>query len=265
MKRRLLAALIAAAALGAPGACTRPGAGPGEVVVFAAASLTEAFDEIKTNFCAANPGVVVTFNFGGSQQLAQQIGHGARCDVFASANRKQMDAAVDAGRVDRDAARTFARNRLVVVAPRDNPAKLGALFDLSTPGLKIVLAAKEVPAGQYALEMLDRAEKERGAGFRDAVLKNVVSYEQDVRAVLAKVSLGEADAGVVYASDASGSAGERVTTIGVPDSANVVAEYPIATLADSRSADLAKRFVDYVLSPDGQRALAAHGFLGRSP
>src|SRR4029453_11333336 len=125
-----------------------------------------------------NPGVTVTFNFAGSQQLAQQIGQGAPCDVFASANKKQMDAAAPAGRIDKEAPLTFARNKLVVITPHDNPAKLADLEDLSKAGLKIVLAAKEVPVGQYALDMLDKAEKDGGvgAGFKDAVLKNVVSY-----------------------------------------------------------------------------------------
>jgi molybdate transport system substrate-binding protein len=254
---------VVSGACGAPGGPSAGGTSPAELVVFAAASLAEPFRTIGDEFSKANGGVKVTFNFGGSQQLAQQLAQGAPADVFASANTKQMDAVVESGRIDKDTARAFARNRLVVVTPKDNPGKVARLEDLSTPGLKLVLAAKEVPVGQYSLEMLDKAEKEggAGAGFRNAVVKNVVSYEQDVKAVLVKVTLGEADAGIVYTSDISEGSKDRVGSVDIPDAINVIASYPIAAVRDSRHAELAKKFVEYVRSPAAQTVLVRYGFI----
>ena len=231
--------------------------------VFAAASLTDAFNEIGKQFAAEHAGTEVVFNFAGSNQLATQIGQGAPADVFASANKTQMQAAIDSGRIVSGTQQTFVRNRLVVVTPADNPAQLGSLQDLAKPGIKIVLAAKEVPVGQYALDFLDKAEAEvsLGAGYKEAVLANVVSYEENVRSVLAKVALGEADAGVVYTSDAAVSEGE-VQQIEIPDALNTVANYPIAALNDSASPELAQQFVEYVLAPSGQQVLEKYGFTG---
>jgi molybdate transport system substrate-binding protein len=248
---------------GACGPSQQPGTtqAPRELIVFAAASLTGPFKEIGESFGKANGGVHVTFNFGGSQQLVQQLSHGAPADVFASANHKQMDTAVDAGRVEKETARSFVRNRLVVVTPKDNPGHVAKLKDLSKSGLKVILAAKEVPVGQYALEVLDNVEKAGSAGFKEAVLKNVVSYEQDVKAVLVKVTLGEADAGVVYTSDISLEARDKVASVEVPDAVNVIASYPIAAVKDSKQADLAKKFVEYVRSPAAQTVLVRYGFI----
>lgn len=230
--------------------------------VFAAASLTDAFAEIGKNFIAAHPDVEVVFNFAGSNQLATQIGEGAPADVFASANAAQMNAAIDSGRIVTGAQQTFARNRLVVVTPSDNPAGLIGLQDLAKPGVNIVLAAKEVPVGGYALVFLDKAESDGslGAGYRDKVLANVVSYEVNVRGVLTKIVLGEADAGIVYMSDVKSAPGE-VTTIAIPDPLNTIARYPIAPLVDSTHPGWAKQFVDYVLSSDGQQVLTKYGFI----
>lgn len=235
----------------------------GELVVFAAASLTEAFREIGRGFEAAHPGARLTFNFAGSQQLVQQITQGAPADVFASAAPRQMEQAVDAQSVARDRARIFARNRLVVVYPHDNPRNLKSLADLAQPGVKLVLAAKEVPVGQYSLDFLDKAAREPalGARFKDAVLKNVVSYEENVRAVLGKVTLGEADAGIVYTSDINGDAAARVGRIDIPDALNTVAAYPIAPLTHAKNPDLARAFVDYVRGPEGQLILTKYGFI----
>jgi molybdate transport system substrate-binding protein len=230
--------------------------------VFAAASLTDAFNEIGAGFVAAHDGVDVVFNFAGSHQLAAQIGEGAPADVFAPANAAQMQATIDSGHIVSGTQRTFARNQLVVVTPSDNPAGLASLADLAAPGVKIVLAAQEVPVGQYALDFLAKAAADGGvdAGYEAAVLANVVSYEENARAVLAKVALGEADAGVVYTSDAAISAGE-INQIAIPDSLNTVASYPIAVLSDSPNPELAQRFADYVLAPAGQQVLAEYGFI----
>lgn len=230
--------------------------------VFAAASLTDAFSQIGNDFADANPGTEVVFNFAGSNHLATQIVSGAPVDVFASANPVQMRVAIESGRIMSGTQRTFAHNRLVVIAPGDNPAELETLADLGRTGVKVVFAASEVPVGRYTLEFLEKAALDDALGetYRDSVMANIVSYEQNVRAVLAKVTLGEADVGVVYTSDV-GAASEAIIQIEIPDSLNTVASYPIAHLADSAQPAVAEQFVDYVLSPAGQAVLAAYGFI----
>lgn len=236
---------------------------PGSLTVFAAASLTESFTEIGQRFEAENPGVKISFNFAGSQQLTQQLAQGAPADVFASADRKQMDAAVQASRVVSSTVQKLADNHLVVIAPKDNPAHLQGLADLARPGLKIILAAQEVPAGKYALDFLARASQapDFGAAYQEQVLKNVVSYEENVRSVLSKVLLGEADAGIVYSTDALSAGRDKLDVIEIPAKFNVVANYWIAPVTDSRQAGLAGSFVAYTLSPTSQAILASHGFL----
>ena len=233
------------------------------LTVFAAASLAEAFTEIGRGFEAAHPGTRIVFNFAGSQQLAQQLAQGAPADVFASADAHQMAAAVRIGRVCERDSQSFARNRLVVIFPPDNPARLLALADLARPGLRLVIAAPQVPAGQYAFNFLARASKDPGLGprFGERVLANVVSHEENVRAVLSKVALGEADAGIVYFSDISAARPARIGRLEIPDAWNPVAEYPIAAIADSRRRELAQAFVDFVLSAKGRAVLAQHGFM----
>jgi molybdate transport system substrate-binding protein len=228
--------------------------------VFAAASLTDAFGEIGRAFEAEHPGVTVAFNFAGSNQLATQIGEGAPADVFASANAAQMDVAVESGRIDAGTPQIFVTNRLVVVYPADNPAGIAVLPDLAKPDTLIVLAAEEVPVGRYSLEFLDLAATDPafGATFKDDVVGNVVSYEENVRSVLNKVALGEADAGIVYTSDLVGV--EGVASLEIPDALNILAAYPIAPLNDSAQADTAAAFVDLVLSDEGQAILANYGF-----
>lgn len=230
------------------------------LTVYAAASLTNAFGEIAERYEANHPGVTLTFNFAGSNQLAAQIGAGAPADVFASANPEQMDAAVATGRIDADAPAIFVTNRLVVIYPADNPGNLTSLQDLSKPDILLVLAAEEVPVGRYSLEFLAAASADPafGESFQSDVLANVVSYEENVRAVLNKVSLGEADAGIVYASDLVGTDG--VSQIDIPDALNSIARYPIAVLNDSSHQAVAPSFVDFVLSAGGQQILAGYGF-----
>jgi len=230
------------------------------LTVFAAASLTDAFGEIAGLFEAANPGVTTVFNFAGSNQLATQINEDAPVDVFASANTAQMNAAVESGRIDAAAPVIFVTNRLVVVIPADNPGNIVNLQDLAALDTLIVLAAEGVPAGHYSLEFLDLASADPafGESFREDVLANVVSYEENVRSVLNKVSLGEADAGIVYTSDLVGI--EGVSQVEIPDALNVLAEYPLAILNDSPNADMARAFISYILSPEGQQVLSDYGF-----
>jgi molybdate transport system substrate-binding protein len=233
------------------------------LTVFAASSLTEAFTELGKGFEQEHSGVKVVFNFAGSQQLAQQLGQGAPADVFASANNKQMQVAIEGGRVVSGTQQVFVRNRLVVIYPADNPAGLTQLQDLAKPGLQLVLAAKEVPVGQYALDFLDKASQDAafGSTFKDDVLKNVVSYEENVKAVLTKVTLGEGDAGIVYTSDISGDAASKVSSLAIPDQLNTIAVYPIAPVSDSANQELANAFIQTVLSSSGQAILTKYGFI----
>jgi molybdate transport system substrate-binding protein len=242
---------------------------PVELNVFAAASLTAAFGEIGELFETGHPGVTITYNFAGSQQLAQQINEGAPADVFASANKTQMDVVIEAGGIVTGTQQTFVRNRLVVIYPQDNPASISELKDLAKPDLKLVFAAAEVPVGQYSLDFLDKATADPafGSTFKDDVLKNVVSYEDNVKAVLTKTALGEADAGIVYTSDIGatdqrdGEDAGKVGRLDIPNELNVIASYPIAPVLESEHAELSKAFIDLVLSPEGQDILAKYNFI----
>lgn len=239
------------------------GSGSGGLMVFAAASLTEAFGQIGGGFEAGHPGTNVTFNFAGSQQLAQQLAQGAPADVFASADERQMDAAIQMGRIDQTQKQVFVSNHLVVIFPWENRAGVTRLQDLSKPGLHLVLAAEAVPVGDYSLEFLDRASRqpEFGPDFKDKVIANVVSYEENVRAVLSKVQLGEADAGIVYLSDVTPANPDELGYLEIPGPLNPSASYCIAPLKDSSNLDLAQAFIDFVLSPEGQETLARFGFI----
>ncbi|MCE1254835.1 MAG: molybdate ABC transporter substrate-binding protein [Anaerolineae bacterium] len=233
------------------------------LTVLAAASLTESFTELGSLFEQNNPDVKVVFNFAGSQQLAQQLDQGAEADVFASASKKYMTSAIDSGRVNEDESKVFVNNRLVVIYPKDNPAKISTLADLAKSGVKLDFADKTVPVGQYTLDFLDKAIKnpEFDTKYKDQILSNVVSYEDNVKAVVTKISLGEADAGVVYVTDITQDAAGKVDKLDIPDELNTVATYPIAPISDSKKADVAKAFVNLVLSPDGQQIMAKYGFI----
>lgn len=257
------ALVMAALPAGTQAQSPTPAVPSGNITVFAAASLRDAFTQVGKDFEAANPGTKVAFSFAGSQQLAEQIGYGAPADVFASANKRLMDAVVKTTRVNENDPRTFVRNRLIVVYPKDNPGKVKTLQDLSRPGLKVVLAAKAVPVGQYSLDFLNKAsaKPEFGADFSQKVLANVVSFEEDVRAVFSKVSLGEADAGIVYSSDVVADKANTVGTIDISSDLNTIAVYPIAPLKDSPNLSLAQAFTSYVLSPAAQKVLVRYGFI----
>lgn len=232
----------------------------GELTVFAAASLTDAFGEIKVDLEAAHPGLSITYNFAGSQALVTQMGEGAEADVFASANNTQMKAAQEKDLIAGDPV-TFVRNELVIVTPPDNPAGIDSPDDLGASGLRLVLAQAEVPVGRYAREAVCSMSQDTatfGEDFVGRVAGNVVSEEEDVRDVLAKVELGEADAGIVYVSDAF-IGGDQVQQVKIPAGFNILATYPIATTAGGDEA-LGDAFITYVLSDDGQATLADYGF-----
>jgi len=230
------------------------------LTVFAAASLNEAFRGAAAEFSAANPGTSFSFNFAGSQQLAQQIVLGARADVFASADMRQMRAA--GSMIDSASIRVFVRNRLVVVVPPSPGRKVRHLTDLAAAGVKIVLAADAVPAGEYALRFIGECAASPGfpAGFRSAVMRNVVSYEENVRAVLAKVVLAEADAGIVYVTDAASVKNHGVDTVDIPGRLNVLAEYPVGRARESAHPAEAEQFIRFLLSRRGQEILEQSGF-----
>lgn len=233
------------------------------LTVYAAASLTDAFTEIRDAFEASHPGVTVVFNFGGSQNLRTQIEQGAPADVFASANAREMEALVSQNLVDASAPRIFLKNHLVVILPENNPAAIVSLDDLSKTGLKLVLAAEEVPAGRYARQILENLNARFGADYKTRVLENVVSNEDNIRQAVTKVQLGEADASIVYVSDAV--AVPKHQQIAISQDVNVIAEYPIALLVESVNSELADDFIAYVLSTDGQATLEKWGFTPVAP
>ena len=234
--------------------------GGGELTVFAAASLTDAFGKIKTDLEAEHSGLSITYNFAGSQALVTQLGEGAEADVFASANNTQMKAAEAKDLISGDPV-TFITNELVIVTPADNPAGIDSPDDLGASGVRLVLAQADVPVGKYAREAVCDMSQDTamfGDDFVGRVAGNVVSEEEDVRAVLTKVELGEADAGIVYVSDAFVS-GDQVQQVEIPADFNILATYPIATVTGGDDA-LGDAFIAYVLSDDGQATLADYGF-----
>jgi molybdate transport system substrate-binding protein len=233
----------------------------GEIVVFAASSLTDAFQELAQAFSAANPGTRVTFNFGSSSQLANQLAHGVAADVFASADQAQMDSARKADALVGHE-QVFARNRLVLIVPKDNPRQVSRLEDLAREGLKFVTAQPSVPIGQYTAQLLDKAAADPayGADFKDRVEHTTVSREDNVRQVVAKVQLGEADAAVVYATDVTPQVRDQLQLVQIPDALQPIAAYPIAVAKGSNPAG-GEAFRSFVLSPSGQAILARWGFL----
>jgi molybdate transport system substrate-binding protein len=244
-----------------------PGAleGPSTLNVYAAASLTEAFQELARSLEQAHPGLTVRLNFAGSQQLALQIEQGAPADVFASADQRWMDYVIEKSQVAGEPA-VFARNRLVAIVPRTNPARIGRLADLARRGTKIVLAAEAVPVGKYSREALGKLAGAEGypKDYDRLVLANVVSQEENVKSVVAKVQLGEADAGIVYRSDVTPSVARYVRVFEIPDPYNSIASYPIAVLKSAGNTEAAHQFVALVTSPQGQAVLQRHGLLPAS-
>lgn len=229
-------------------ATPEPAGVSGEVRIFAAASLAEAFDDLGRAFVRDHPDAEVLFNFAGSQTLASQIGQGAPADVFAAANPGQMEAVQSGGAVAGTPV-GFASNRLAIAVAAGNPLGIDGLRDLGDPDILLVLPAEEVPAGQYARDALASA----GAEVSPA------SLERSVRGALSKVELGEADATIVYTSDLE-AAGDRVEGVPIATEDNVTASYPIATLERSGNPAAAEAFIDLVLSDEGQRILGTHGF-----
>jgi molybdate transport system substrate-binding protein len=233
-----------------------------EVTVFAAASLTEAFRELGARLATRRPGTVVKFNFAGSQQLAVQLEQGARADVFASADQRWMEYALEHKLIDGEP-RIFTNNRLVAIVPKSNPGRIRRLEDLAKRGIKLVLGAEAVPVGEYSREVIQNLERVQGFPERYSakVLGNLVSQEENVKAVVSKVQLGEADAGFVYRSDVTPRVARYLTVLEIPAAANVVASYPLAMVAGSPNPDGARAFVDLVLGAEGKAVLTRHGLM----
>ncbi|MGY2896563.1 molybdate ABC transporter substrate-binding protein [Deinococcus sp. UYEF24] len=229
------------------------------LTVFAAASLTDAFAELGKAFDAST-GNKTVFSFAGSQALRTQLENGAKADVYASANDAQYTPLVTKGLVT--AGQPFVCNKLTLIAPKNNPA-LKTLNDLTKPGLKLVIADKTVPVGDYTRRMLAAIDKSGtyGKDFLVRTLKNVVSEETNVRQVALKVQLGEADAAVVYSTDVTPTLKPLVRVIALPTRFNQNASYPIGVLKGSVSPDAAQAFVSYVQSAAGQQILKKWGFL----
>jgi molybdate transport system substrate-binding protein len=237
----------------------------GTLTVFAAASLTEAFTSLGATFGKAN-NVTVRFNFAGSDALVTQMDQGAPADVFASANQAQMTLASTKGLIASTPV-VFVRNLLTLIVPKDNPAHIYNLPDLGRPGVNLVLAAPSVPVGKYARAAFGMMASDTafGPNFLARVTANTRSMETDVKAVTAKVSLGEADAGIVYVTDVTPSVASKVQMIAIPPPFNQLASYPIAVTKSSSNAALAQKFVSFVRSPAGTAVLKAHNFITSMP
>lgn len=244
------------ASLGFAAACGGAEIEPGELSVYAASSLTDAFAELEGMFEAAHPEVDVRVTFAGSQVLRLQIEQGAPADVFASANVEHMRALVDARLVEDDS--VFAHNDLVIIVPPGNPAGVEEIGDLGEVQ-RLVLGTANVPVGRYAREVLRRAAPSHEEGFEAIVMSRVVSEESNVRLARAKVEMGEADAAIVYRTDA-GSSG-RVDVVEIPRELNVVADYPIGIVRATRSRGAAEAWLTLVVSPEGRAVLERHGFI----
>jgi molybdate transport system substrate-binding protein len=255
--RATVAAVVTAAAL-TMGACetdtpaTTPGATStgviGNITVFAAASLTESFTQIGKDFEAANPGSKVTFNFAASSALATQINEGAPADLFAAASPATMKTVADAGNADGTPV-VFVKNQLVIAVSKGNAKGITGLGDLTKPGLKVALCAEQVPCGAAARKALDTAD----------VVLTPVTLEQDVKAALAKVKLGEVDAALVYRTDAK-SAASDVDGIEFPESAGAVNDYPMVVVKNATNKTGASAFLAYVQSDKGKAVLTQAGF-----
>jgi molybdate transport system substrate-binding protein len=235
-----------------------------ELTIYGAASLKGALEKAKTAYEAAVPGTTLTISTDSSAALETKIEQGAPADVFLSADSKNPRKLIDAGLADGDPV-PFAGNRLTVIVPADNPAGIGSPADLARPGVKVIAAGDEVPITKYATQLVGNLAREAGypADFVAAYTANIVSKEDNVKAVVAKIELGEGDAGIVYVTDAKASA--KVATIDVPDSANAPATYAGVVVRESRNAAAAQAFLAWFAGPDGRAILAGFGFLPPPP
>ena len=256
MGRRAVRTLVAGVLLVGATGCASRDARTLKLSVFAASSLTEAFRALEQQFEAEHPNVDVRLTFAGSQVLRLQIEQGARADVFASANKAHMRALVGAGLVNDGG--TFARNALTMIVPLTPPSPI-LDFSALPKAQRIVMGSKHVPIGMYTETILERGAEQFGRAFATEVHRRIVSRESNVRLVTAKVALGEADAAIVYRTDAAASM--RVRSVPIPDALNVEADYLIGAVVGSRRAELARKLIEHIHGPAGQAILARHGFV----
>lgn len=238
-------------------------AAPIALTVFVPAALTEAATQLGATFEAANPGVTVAFEFGHSPTQRAQLEQGATPDVFLSASRKDMDLAAEQQLVLADQVQVFARNKLIVILPPNNPAQIQTLADLAKPGLRLLIGVPDIPIGSATLSMLDTLNASIAPDYKDRVLANVASQEVGVKPIVSKISLGEADAGIVYVSDAV--AAPTLATLEIPDESNVLVVFTIAPVAASAHPEAAAAFAAFVLSDESQALLTTYGFLPGAP
>lgn len=230
------------------------------LTIFSATSLTDAQEELASTFEVANPGIAIKLNFASSSTLATQIIEGAKADIFASANILQMDRVAESG-VLMDEARVFASNQVVLIVPKLNPNDIQSLEDLTKPGMRIVLALPGTPIRAYTDHLLSTATQDLGQEFFTSLQSNVRSEEATVRLVLSKVVLGEADAAFVYQSDLTPEVTNEIIIIPTQERYQSEIAYPIAVLSETNQTQLAKSYIDFVLSTEGQSILAKWGFL----
>ncbi len=254
-----------APAVSIPAATTAPAAPVQNVTlkVLAPSSLTDAAKELTAAYETANPGVKVVVEIGHSPTQRLQLTQGATGDVFVTASQKDMDDAVTDQTVAAGKARVFAMNQLIVVLPAKNSANLQKLEDLANPGVRLLVAVVDTPIGKVTLAALDKMDKQIGAGFKDKVLANIVSNEAGVKPIVSKLQLGEADAGIVFVTDAV--AAPALKTISIPPELNVITQLNVAPLAAASNADQAAAFAAYLVSADGQAILKKWGFLPGKP
>jgi molybdate transport system substrate-binding protein len=246
--KRLVIGALSVLLIGGCGSPDKPAAEDQTIMVFAAASLKKTFTDIGEQFKTENPGASVEFSFAGSSDLVTQLTQGAQADVFASADTKNMDKAAQTGLLAGDPV-NFASNTLTIAVAPGNPKKVASFKDLTQQGLNVVVCAPQVPCGS-ATQKVEQAT---------GVTLNPVSEESSVSDVLNKVTTGQADAGLVYVTDAKG-AGDKVAAVPFPEAAGAVNTYPIATLKESKNPELARKFVDLVAAESGQKVLEAAGF-----
>ena len=258
IEKRIIGVILAALLLAASAGYAQE---PRELTVFTAASLTGAFGEIGQMY-KNETNISVAFNFDGSQALRTQLENGAYADVFASANVKQMNAIKNEGLMNNSSVVIFTKNKLSLIVPKDNPAKIINLSDLAKPGLKIVMGTKDVPVGDYALQILSKLSNDStyGPDYKTKVLANVISQETNVNYVVTKVALGEADVGFAYVSDITKNLTSKVDKIDIPDEYNVIAQYPIGVLLESKYPAESQEFMSLVMSDKGKAVLEKYGF-----
>ena len=226
------------------------------VVVMAASSLTDSLQQLAEQFEASHTDINIRLNFAGTQIMRTQIEQGAKADVFAAANYHHIEELKEQGLVQKP--QVFARNKLVLIVPKDNPGEIHSITDLVKPN-SLVLAADNVPVGGYSRQVLKKIEADLGQNFSSRVLNNLVSEETNVKSVMAKVALGEADAGIVYISDLKGVTTKTVTAVDIPAKYNLEAEYYISRITESNS-EAAQQFIEFIISSEGKKVLEQFGF-----